>query len=79
MNAFSIIAFVTVGALLGSAWHNQPARAESGISSEAPASSKPGHVDWGMVFIWSFVFLSFAAVFLAGCSIWIKCHGDWPH
>ncbi len=78
MNPLSIIALVTVGTLFGFAWHNQPARAGSGMSGDDSASSKLGHVDWAMVVIWSFVFLSFAALLLAGCIIWIKCHGDFP-
>jgi hypothetical protein len=75
MNPISIIALVTVGTLFGFAWHNQPARAGSGISDEDSTLSKLGPVDWGMVVIWSLVFLSFAAFFLAGCILWIKCHG----
>ena len=79
MNPLLIITLVTVGTLFGCAWHNQPARAGSSRSGDDTASSKLGHVDWGMVAIWSFIFLSFAAFFIAGGVIWIKCHGNFSH
>ena len=51
---------------------NQPARAES-------SSCRDDSANYELVVIWSSIFLSFAAFFIAGCIIWIKCHGDFPH
>lgn len=79
MNSLPILALLTVSTLFGFVWHNQPARAESSFCDEDSISSKLMHVDWVMVVIWSFVFLSFAALLLAGCIVWMKCHGDFPH
>ncbi len=78
MNPLSIIALVTVGALFGFAWHNQSARSQSSIDSDESAFREMGQADWGLVAIWSFVFLSFAAFLIAGSIIWIKIHGDFP-
>ena len=70
MDPLPIIALVVISTLFGFAWHNQPARAESSGSGDASALNQAGHVNWGMVAVWSFVFLSFAALLLAGCITW---------
>lgn len=72
MNLIPILALATIGTVLGFGWHNQPARPQPGVDGDESAVSQVGHVNWGMVAIWSFVFLSFAALFLAGCT-WTKC------
>jgi hypothetical protein len=36
-------------------------------------------VDWAMVVIWGCGVLSFAAFFVCGYIIWLKCRGDWPY
>ena len=77
MNPLSIFALVTIGTIFGFAWHNQPARPESLVDSDESAFS--GQVNWVLVAIWSFVFLSFAALFLAGCIIWMKCNSGILH
>jgi len=41
-----------------------------------PRSNKSSHLNWEMLAIWSFVAVSFAAFFVAGCVIWAKCHGQ---
>ena len=41
-----------------------------------PRSNKSSHLNWEMLVIWSFVAVSFAALFAAGYMIWAKCHGD---
>lgn len=76
MNPLSIIALATIAAIFGFAWHNQPARSRSIVAGDEPVTSQLSRVNWGMVVIWSFVFLSFAAFFTAGCIIWIKRHGS---
>lgn len=76
MNPLPIITLVAIGTLYGLAWHDQPSRIKPGESDNDSASSKVGGVDWAMVAVWSFVFLSFAALFLAGCIIWINCCGN---
>jgi len=78
MDPLPIIALVVISTLFGFAWHNQPARAESSVSGDASALTQAGHVNWGMVAVWSFVFLSFAALLLAGCITWAKCRGAAP-
>ena len=69
-----MIALVVISTLYGLAWHDQPCRTEPGNSDDDAAPSKVG-VDWVMVVVWRFVFLSFAALFIASRMIWIKCHG----
>jgi hypothetical protein len=32
-----------------------------------------------MLAIWGFVVFSFAAFFLCGFILWLKCSGDWAH
>jgi len=77
MDPLPIIALVVISTLFGFAWHNQPARAESSVSGDASASSPIGHVNWGMVLVWSLVFLSCAAFFIAGYITWAKPRGGW--
>jgi len=38
-----------------------------------PRSNKSSHLNWEMLVIWSFVVVSFAALFFAGYVIWAKC------
>ena len=38
-----------------------------------PRSNKSSHLNWVMLVIWSFVVVSFAALFFAGYVIWAKC------
>lgn len=78
MDPLPIIALAFTATALGFTWHNQPARAESNSIGNKSVSSGAGEVDWAKVVLWSFAFLSFAALFLAGCMIWIKCHSDYP-
>jgi hypothetical protein len=74
MDPLPIIALVTIATLFGLAWHDEPSRTESSISGDDAALSKVG-VDWVMVVVWSFVVVSFAALFVASYVIWAKCHG----
>ncbi|HXI69815.1 MAG TPA: hypothetical protein VNN22_05590 [Verrucomicrobiae bacterium] len=37
--------------------------------------TKSPHPNREMVALWSFVVVSFAALFIAGYFIWAKCHG----
>ena len=37
--------------------------------------NKSSHLNWEMLAFWSFVALSFAALFAAGYIIWTKCNG----
>ena len=78
MDPLPIISLAFTATVLGFTWHNQPARTESSTSGDASASSEAGHVDWTKIVLWSFAFLSFAALFLAGCIIWIKCNSGGP-
>jgi hypothetical protein len=41
-----------------------------------PRPSNSNHLNWEMFAIWSFVVVSFAALFIAGYVIWVKCHGE---
>jgi len=41
-----------------------------------PRSNKSSHLNWEMIVLWSFVAVSFAALFAAGYMIWTKCHGQ---
>jgi len=40
-----------------------------------PRSIKASYLNWEMLAIWSFVAVSFAALFFAGYVIWAKCPG----
>jgi hypothetical protein len=40
-----------------------------------PRSNKSSHLNWEMLALWSFVAVSFAALFAAGYIIWTKCNG----
>jgi hypothetical protein len=44
-------------------------------SDSAPLLNRSIHRNWEMFVIWSFVVVSFAALFVAGYVIWAKCHG----
>lgn len=44
-------------------------------SGSAPLLDKFVHRNWDMFVIWSFVVVSFAALFVAGYIISVKCHG----
>lgn len=72
MNPLLIIPLVAVGALFGVAWHNQPARSPYSVESDEWAANQAHRVNWGMVVIWSLVFLSIAALLLAGGIAWAK-------
>jgi hypothetical protein len=37
--------------------------------------NKSSHLNWATLAIWSFVAVSFAALFAAGYMIWTKCSG----
>lgn len=43
-----------------------------------PRTAKADRLDLEMVALWIFVFVSFAALFLAGSLIWAKCNGGSP-
>lgn len=40
-----------------------------------PHSNKSSRLNWEMLALWSFVAVSFAALFFAGYVIWVKCPG----
>jgi hypothetical protein len=65
---------VAVGALFGFAWHNQPARPQSVVDRDESAAIRMRQVNWGMVVVWSLVFLSLAGLLLAGGILWFKRH-----
>jgi len=44
-------------------------------SESDPRPSKSNHLNWEMFAIWSLVVVSFAAFFVAGYVIWVKCQG----
>ena len=44
-------------------------------SESAPRRNKSNHLNWEMLALWSFVAVSFAALFFAGYIIWAKCNG----
>ena len=46
-----------------------------GPGAFVPRSNKSSHLNWEMLAIWSFVAVSFAALFVAGDIIWAKCNG----
>jgi len=57
------------------------AEASAPRSSERTSGSTPPpntsiRPNWEMVALWSFVVVSFAALFSCGLIIWAKCHGD---
>lgn len=79
MHTLSLITIAVLGTMYGLTWHDQPAQAESSIADDDSTSRKLEPATWRMVVIRSFIFLSFAALVLAGCIIWIKCHGDYSH
>ena len=43
-----------------------------------PRSNKSSRLNWEMLALWSFVAVSFAALFAAGYVIWAKCDGPSP-
>jgi hypothetical protein len=54
------------------------ATGDSGPNRESEISPQPNpshRLNWEMFAIWSFVAVSFAALFVAGYVIWAKCHG----
>ena len=76
MDPLPIFALAIVATLFAFNWHNEPARVESSVRGDDSVSGGAGAVDRGTVVLWSFAVLTFAALFLAGCLIWIKCAGD---
>jgi hypothetical protein len=44
-------------------------------SESDPRPNKSRRLNWEMFAIWSLVALSFAAFFVTGCALWVKCHG----
>ena len=75
MHSLSLVAFAIFATLYALVWHDRPSRTEPGRSGEDSAPSKAGRMDWMLVIVWGFVFLSFAAVLLAGYIIWARVHG----
>jgi len=37
--------------------------------------NKSSHLNWQLLALWSFVAVSFAALFAAGYIVWAKCNG----
>jgi hypothetical protein len=44
-------------------------------SERDPRPNKSNRLNWEIIALWGFVAFSFAALFVAGCIIWNKCHG----
>jgi hypothetical protein len=70
------ISFAVIIVLYALAWHDQPSRTLSPArASTSSPSSKPSHMGWARLAIWSCAVLSLAAWFFAAYIIWGESHG----